>query len=541
MGYVPVFFEKDGLGLIRMAIDFDDSWFVADDVGKILGFADPEKAVGSCVEPRDVGWCDILTPDGEQEVCIVDRIGVEDMCRFALQQDGCLPVDEIYEFAHWFICDVLRLRDNEWGGTGCRNDFSCKQKSRYGVCGAVACTENMKEEHKMMVQENSLQVFENPEFGKIRMIDVDSKPYAVGVDVARALGYVKPSQTVIDHCKGIRKLGIPSYNQHGAEVVQETNCIPEGDIYRLIVKAADQGKNPEIRERAERFERWVCDDIIHRQNATKPIAAEGLSVLDYKGNNVRMQMIDSEPWWVLADVCRVLELSTPAKVADRLSDDEKGMSQIHTLGGMQNMTIINEPGLYNVILRSDKPEAKDFKRWVTHDVLPAIRKHGGYLTPKKIEEVLLNPDTIIQLATQLKEERAKSAALQIENEEQKQQIEAFKPVQNYVDTILSSTSTMTTTQIAADYGMSARALNKILHEEGVQWKVGGQWVLYSKYVGLGYTDSHTYTYTKSDGETGTSVLTKWTQAGRMLIHDILTKRGIKAVVDRESESVPQVC
>lgn len=103
-----------------------------------------------------------------------------------------------------------------------------------------------------------------------------------------------------------------------------------------------------------------------------------LQVSNYGETPVRTVMQSGEPWWVLSDVCRVLELGTPAKVAQRLDEDEKGMNQIHTLGGPQQMTIINESGLYNVILRSDKPEAKKFKRWVTHEVLPSIRRTGNY-------------------------------------------------------------------------------------------------------------------------------------------------------------------
>lgn len=103
----------------------------------------------------------------------------------------------------------------------------------------------------------NLKIFENTEFGQVRMVEVEGKPYAVGVDVAKALDYAKPSQAVIDHCKGIRKLGIPS-----AGGVQETNVIPEGDIYRLIVKAADQSKNPVIKEKAERFESWLFDEVV---------------------------------------------------------------------------------------------------------------------------------------------------------------------------------------------------------------------------------------------------------------------------------------
>jgi anti-repressor protein len=109
---------------------------------------------------------------------------------------------------------------------------------------------------------DNLEIFNNAEFGNIRATEIDEKSYAVGVDVARALDYAKPSQAVIDHCKGIRKLGIPSLNNYGAEVIQETNVIPESDIYRLIIKAADQSRNPEIKEKAARFERWIFEEVL---------------------------------------------------------------------------------------------------------------------------------------------------------------------------------------------------------------------------------------------------------------------------------------
>jgi len=107
--------------------------------------------------------------------------------------------------------------------------------------------------------ENSLTVVErfNEKFGKIRMAEIDGKPYAIGIDIAKALEYAKPSQAVIDHCKGIRKLRIPSKGG-----IQETNVIPEGDIFRLITKASEQSKNPDIKERAEEFEKWIFDEVL---------------------------------------------------------------------------------------------------------------------------------------------------------------------------------------------------------------------------------------------------------------------------------------
>lgn len=126
---------------------------------------------------------------------------------------------------------------------------------------------------------------------------------------------------------------------------------------------------------------------------------------------VRTLIRDGEPWFVDADVCRALDLDKTWNALQRLDDDEKGTTSISTLGGDQGMSIVNEPGLYALVLGSRKAEARAFKRWITHEVIPAIRKHGGYLTPSKIEEALLNPDTIISLATQLKEERAERLRL----------------------------------------------------------------------------------------------------------------------------------
>lgn len=120
-----------------------------------------------------------------------------------------------------------------------------------------------------------MQIFNHEMFGEIRVIEHENVAYAVGVDVARALEYAKPSQAVIDHCKGIRKLGIPSYNQYGAEVIQETNCIPEGDIYRLIIKAADQSRSEKVKEKAEKFEKWIFDEILPSIRKTGTYSIEG--------------------------------------------------------------------------------------------------------------------------------------------------------------------------------------------------------------------------------------------------------------------------
>ena len=127
---------------------------------------------------------------------------------------------------------------------------------------------------------------------------------------------------------------------------------------------------------------------------------------------VRVVMKDGEPWFVAKDVCECLDLGNPRTSIALLDEDEKGVHTVDTPGGPQEVSIISEAGLYSLILRSRKPEAKAFKRWVTHDILPAIRRHGAYLTPDMTEKVLSDPDTIIRLATDLKVEREKRRKLE---------------------------------------------------------------------------------------------------------------------------------
>lgn len=241
---------------------------------------------------------------------------------------------------------------------------------------------------------------------------------------------------------------------------------------------------------------------------------------------IRTVEVNNEPWFVGKDVANILEYTNTAKaIRDHVDEEDKLTERIVMSGQNREVIFINESGLYSLILSSKMPNAKKFKHWVTSEVLPTIRKAGGYLTPEKVEEVLSNPDTIIKLATEIKN-------LRTENAIQKQQIAEFKPVKEYVDTILSSTDTVTVTQIAADYGLSARGLNKILWEQGLIHNVNGQWILYKVHMNKGYTKSETINVARTDGSNKIVMNTKWTQKGRLKIHDILTKLDIKANMDK---------
>jgi anti-repressor protein len=127
---------------------------------------------------------------------------------------------------------------------------------------------------------------------------------------------------------------------------------------------------------------------------------------------VRVVTRDGDPWFVGVDVCKALDLGNPRSSIALLNENEKGVHSMDTLGGPQQMAIISEPGLYSLIFRSRKPEAEAFRQWMAHEVIPSIRKHGGYLTRAKIDAILNDPDEIIRLANVLKRERAEKARLE---------------------------------------------------------------------------------------------------------------------------------
>ena len=159
-----------------------------------------------------------------------------------------------------------------------------------------------------------------------------------------------------------------------------------------------------------------------------------LKIFNYQDKQIRTVEKDGEPWFVLKDVCDVLDISNPTMTASRLDADEVTKFDLGGLSGESN--IINESGLYNVILRSDKPQAKPFRKWVTGEVIPSIRKHGAYMTPETLKAAILNPDTMIQLCTALKEEQDKRKALEIANSALTVDNQVMRPKAEYFDELV---------------------------------------------------------------------------------------------------------
>ncbi|PEC81632.1 DNA-binding protein [Bacillus cereus] len=250
---------------------------------------------------------------------------------------------------------------------------------------------------------------------------------------------------------------------------------------------------------------------------------------------VRTVTQGEDVWFVAKDVAETLGYNNTSKAIQmHVDEDEKAALPIWDGRQNRNQKVINESGLYSLILSSKLQSAKKFKKWVTSEVLPSIRKHGAYMTPKTINALLQDPDLIIGLASQLKQEQQARQVAEQKNLMLTQQIAENASKITYLDQILQSQDTVTVSQIAADYGLSAMRLNKILNDEKVQYKVNNQWLLYSKHQNKGYTKSKTVDVVHTDGSRSVKMNTRWTQKGRLFIHELLTKRGIIPEMDREA-------
>lgn len=256
-------------------------------------------------------------------------------------------------------------------------------------------------------------------------------------------------------------------------------------------------------------------------------------IFNFEQNEVRTVLVNDEPYFVGKDVADILGYRNGSRDINRHVDEEDRQNyQNGTFESPRGLTIINESGLYSLILSSKLPNAKKFKRWVTSEVLPQIRKHGMYAT----QELLNDPDLLIKVATQLKEERNKRIELEQEKTLLESTIAEYEPKINYLDIILNSEDTVTASQIAQDYGMTPNQLNKLLNELKVQYKVNKQWILTKKYKGKGYVKSSTFEVPRKEGGTKVVMDTRWTQKGRVMLYELLKQEGYYPQMDLEEVS-----
>lgn len=226
-----------------------------------------------------------------------------------------------------------------------------------------------------------------------------------------------------------------------------------------------------------------------------------------KYGNVRTVLESDEVWFCAKDVCDILGIKNVTQATQRLDEDERSMFNI---GRQGNTNFINESGLYTLLLRSDKKEAKPFRKWITSEVIPTIRKTGMYMTDNVWDNLMNDP-------TKFGEMLIEYGKVREENKRLNKTIEEQAPKVEFTNNVLQSEEVVTTTVIAKQYGTSAIAFNKLLHKLGVQYKVGKVWVLYDKYANMGYTKI--ITQLDSNGEA--REISKWTQKGREFLYNLL--------------------
>ena len=267
---------------------------------------------------------------------------------------------------------------------------------------------------------------------------------------------------------------------------------------------------------------------------------EELQLFNFEGNKVRTLKVDDEPYFVGKDVASILGYSNTRDALNKHVDSEdKNTVAIHDgiTRGNPNQVVINESGLYSLILSSKMPNAKRFKHWVTSEVLPAIRKHGAYMTDEKAFNVVHNKnglaDLLQQAADQLKQKDIRIEEVEAENKNLSIQLEESNKKADYLDVILGTPDALAISQIAADYGYGAVSFNRLLHKVGIQHRVNGQWILYRAYMGKNYVTTKPFVYKDHKGNDRTSLSTYWTQAGRKLIYNVLKDNDILPLIERD--------
>ena len=252
-----------------------------------------------------------------------------------------------------------------------------------------------------------------------------------------------------------------------------------------------------------------------------------LQKFNFEQNEVQTVLINEELYFIGKEISTILGYSNSRKaLSDHVDPEDKLVltSQIVTLENIPNRGLIgiNESGLYSLVIGSKLPTAKKFKRWVTKEVLPSIRKNGMYAT----DELLDNPDLLIEVATKLKEERTLRLVAE-------QRVNELQPKADYYDNILNNPGLTTVTAIAKNYGMGAPTFNKLLHDLGVQYNQSGVWFLYSKHQDKGYTHTEPFDYVDSNGRSQVKVRTKWTTKGHIFLYQLLKKNNVLPMIEQK--------
>lgn len=235
-------------------------------------------------------------------------------------------------------------------------------------------------------------------------------------------------------------------------------------------------------------------------------------IFNFEQNEVRTFLENDTPYFVANDIAKTLGYKNPSKATNDHCKKAIETWGNDSLGRRQKFKIIPESDVYRLIIKSNLPSAEKFESWVMEEVLPQIRKHGMYAT----DDLLNNPDLLIEVATKLKEERTLRLVAE-------QKIAEMQPKVSYHDIILANKSVTPISFIAKNYGMSAMQMNKLLHDFGIQYRQGKAWLLYAKYQNEGYTHIE---MVPVQGTDNLKPIMKWTQKGHLFLYNFLKERDI---------------
>lgn len=245
-------------------------------------------------------------------------------------------------------------------------------------------------------------------------------------------------------------------------------------------------------------------------------------IFNFEQNEVRTFLENDIPYFVANDVAKTLGYKNPSDATNKHCKKAVKTWGSDSLGRRQKFKIIPESDVYRLIIKSNLPSAEKFESWVMEEVLPQIRKHGMYAT----DELLDNPDLLIEVATKLKEERTLRLIAE-------QRVNELQPKADYYDRILNNKGLVTVSTIAKNYGMSAVSFNKLLHELGIQFNQSGTWLLYSKFQDKGYTHIEPFDYEDKNGNPQVKTRMKWTQKGHIFLYETLKKNNYLPMIERE--------
>ena len=261
-----------------------------------------------------------------------------------------------------------------------------------------------------------------------------------------------------------------------------------------------------------------------------------------KFGTIHTIMIGGDIWFIGKEIAEVLKYKKPWDAIKQHVDKEdkymvskkkleqmaylkdycikRGILSESQMGGVQKLTLINEAGMYSLILQSKMKSARKFKNWVTHEVLPSIRKYGAYITPEKLDTISNNPDEMKKLVENLQQE----------NESLKSKITNLTPLAEYTTKVLKSDEALPITLVAKEYGMTAQAFNKLLNKFKILFKKGKRWNPYKTFAPLGWFMNQTYEYEDNSNKVHTTTSLYVTQLGRNKLREYLDKRNIHAIL-----------